>query len=92
MKDVKVTITANNGCPYSTVGQWFVFKGARVYHTKKEGICLYALGAMAPHLTLLQTDPGSTDHVAANVTELHCPHNAVVFRAERVDNFDVSSL
>ena len=92
MKDVKVTVAVNKGCPYSTAGQWFVFKGARVYHPGKEGICLYSLSAMAPHLTLLQTDPGSTDHVAADVTEFHCPHNAVTFRAERLDDFDVSRL
>jgi len=92
MKDVKITITANKGCPYNSVGQWFVFKGAKVYHPGKQGICLYSLGGMAPHLTLLQTDPGSTDHVAANVTEMHCPHNMITYRAERLDNFDLAIL
>lgn len=92
MKDVKVVIAANKKCPFSSVGDWFVFKGAKVYHPGKQGICLYALSAMTPHLTLLQTDPGSTDHHAANVTEMHCPHAQVIFRAERVDDFDVGAM
>jgi uncharacterized repeat protein (TIGR04076 family) len=92
MKDVKVTIVSNKGCPYSAVGQWFVFKSARVYHPGRQGICLYSLSAMAPNLTLLQTDPGSTDHVAAEMTEFHCPHNYVTYRAERIDDFDVTTL
>jgi uncharacterized repeat protein (TIGR04076 family) len=92
MKDVKVTIAANKKCPFSSVGQWFVVKGTKIYHPDKQGICLYALSAMMPHLTLLQTDPGSTDHIAAGVTEMFCPHDQVTFRAERLDDFDVSTL
>lgn len=92
MKDVKIVVAANKQCPFSKVGDWFVFKGSRVYHPAKQGICLYALSAMAPHLPMLQTDPGSTDHHAATVTEMQCPHAQVTFRAERVEDFDVGGM
>lgn len=92
MKDVKVVITANKGCLYAALGDWFVFKGTKVYHPRGKGICLYSLSALMPHLTLLQTDPGSTDHIAANLTEFHCPHGQVTYRAERLDDFDLSKL
>jgi len=88
MYDIKITVKSLKGnCAAGyKVGDYFYLKGPHLVAGQPKEICVYALGALIPYLTVFCRKTLAEDWIN-NKKELQCPDNinTVIFEITRIE-------